>query len=69
MPAGAHDLFRRAPEKVISRSALGQQVEKGIGVPDPDRAQNIGAAREKRVRQHTDRRPDDRDARPGIGER
>jgi FKBP-type peptidyl-prolyl cis-trans isomerase len=47
-------------------AAFGKQIEERVELGDPDRAQRIGAAREKRVRQHADGRADhgtlDRDA-------
>ena len=52
---------------MIARPALGEQVEKRIGLGDPHAAQNVGAAGEEGVGQHADGRPDDRDA--GFGPR
>jgi len=46
-----------------NRAAFGEQVEECVGPSDADRAEHIGAARQKGVRQQADGRADHRDPR------
>ena len=50
---------------MVAGAALGQEIEERIRLGDPHTAEDIRTAREKGIRQHADRRPDNRD--PGLG--
>src|SRR5260370_9501135 len=53
-----HDLLRGAAEKMVAGAAFGKHIAKSVRRGDPDGAENVRAAAQKRVRQQTDRRAD-----------
>src|SRR5207253_438010 len=65
-PADQHHLLHRAAEEVRGAAALGQQVEKSVGLGDPHAAEDVRAMPQECVGQQSDRRPDHGRAGPRV---